>query len=153
MHIRYDMVQCFVVRPAGVSFEFLQMRRAKGEYMEGIWHTVAGRIEGQETAVQGALRELKEETGLAPEELYSLDRIGSFFIPSQDTLWHCPLFCAIVPASAKVVLNAEHDAHRWIDRDGAGAQFLWPSDRESVGQIIREILENGPARNYMRVQL
>lgn len=151
MQVRHDMIECFVVRPAGDSHEFLQLRRAKREYLEGIWHTVAGRIEPGETAVAAALRELEEETGLRPLELYCLDRIGSFYIASQDTLWHCPLFCAMADAGATVRLNEEHDAHRWVGQGEAAGMFLWPSDRESVTQICTEILGNGPAKRYMRV--
>ena len=88
MNLRYDLIECYVVRPGSTGHEFLLLRRAPGRYMAGAWHTVAGHIQSDETAVQIAMRELCEETALVPVELYCLDRIGFFFVPSEDTLWH-----------------------------------------------------------------
>lgn len=153
MILRHDMIECFVVRPVGASHEFLQIRRGSGQYLQGLWHTVAGKIEPGETAVQAVLRELGEETGLQPHELYSLDRIGSFYMPAIDTLWHCVLFCAVVAPDDPVHINDEHDAFRWISANEADRMFAWPSDRESVRQIVQEICNNGPAKAFMRVAL
>src|SRR5687767_11084664 len=82
MNVRYDMVTCYVVRPteAGVLREFLQLRRAKGEFLAGAWGAIHGRIERGETAWQAALRELREESGLAPLEFYQLDTINQFYL-------------------------------------------------------------------------
>jgi dihydroneopterin triphosphate diphosphatase len=153
MNIRHDMIQCFAVRAAGDSHEFLQLRRAAGDYMGGTWQTVFGQIEAGETAWRAALRELKEEAGLAAEELYRLDWICSFYIDVDDTLWHCPVFCAIVSPQAQVRLNREHDAFRWLPRESAAGSFLWPSDRQAVGQIGAEILDGGAAKEYMRINM
>ncbi len=60
MNIRYDMIECFVVRSAADSHALLQLHRSPGRYLAGIWHTVAGRIEAGETAVAAAIRELRE---------------------------------------------------------------------------------------------
>ena len=153
MNLRHDMIECFVVRPTATSHEFLQILRSPGRYMAGVWHTVAGRIEAGETAVAAAVREMREETSLVPLELYCLDRIGSFYIPEQDTLWHSVIFCAIVPADAPVQLNEEHDAFRWMARDTAAAHFVWPGNRESIAQVCTEILDGSAAKPRMRVPL
>src|SRR5205823_10235087 len=67
---RYDMVTVFAVRPdpPGTSHEFLQLRREKNDFMGATWQTVRGCAETGETAWQAALRELKEETDLVPDE-------------------------------------------------------------------------------------
>jgi dATP pyrophosphohydrolase len=146
------MMMCYVVRGAGTSWEFLQMKRAKGRYLGGTWQTVAGKIEAGETAWQAALRELREETGLEAEELYCLDRVNSFYVHGDDTLWHAAVFCAIVDARKPVRINEEHEEWRWIERKEAEGSFLWPSDREGVRQVCEEILDNGAAKGYMRVK-
>jgi dihydroneopterin triphosphate diphosphatase len=153
MNLRYDLIECYVVRPGSTGHEFLLLRRAPGCYMAGAWYTVAGHIHQGESAVQTAVRELREETALLPLELYCLDRVGSFYVPSEDTLWHAVIFCALVAADAPVRLNPEHDAFRWAPRQTAAAQFLWSSSREAVAQIGTEILDGSIAKPYMQIRL
>jgi len=147
------MVQCFVVRPAGESHEFLQMRRAAGDFMGGTWQTVYGTSNAGETAWQAALRELGEETGLWPTALYQLDTVNTFYLAGADTLWHVPMFCAMVDSAAPVALNPEHDDFRWMPRAQAMDAFMWPGERNGLVELCREILDDGKAKPYLRIQL
>jgi dATP pyrophosphohydrolase len=152
MQVRYDLVQCHVVRrPQGASAQFLQLRRAPGEFLAGAWALVSGTIQSGETAVAAARRELREETALEPLEFYQLDHVNVFYLAGTDTIWHCPQFCAIVAADAPVRLNAEHDQYRWVDRDEANQALLWPGERTAFAELCREILDGGPAREYLRI--
>src|SRR5438105_9615331 len=110
------MVTVFVARPdeRGTSHEFLQLRRVAGDYMGGTWQTVRGVGEVGETAIAAALRELKEESSVAPREFYGLSSIDSFYTAKFDTIWHCAVFCAVVDRGQRIVLNDEHDAYRWV---------------------------------------
>ncbi len=153
MNLRYDLIECYVVRPGTTGHEFLLLRRAPGRYMAGVWYTVAGHIQPGETAIRAAVRELHEETVLVPVELYCLDRVGSFYVSSEDTLWHAIIFCALVAADAPVRLNPEHDTFRWVPRQTAAAQFFWSSSREAVAQIGAEILDGSVAKPYMQIPL
>lgn len=155
MRVRFDMVACFIVRPGEQpgKHELLQMRRAKDDFMGGAWSTVRGRIEENETAWAAALRELREEAGITPREFFQLDTVDIFYLHGDDTLWHCPGFCAVVDRDVQVVLNAEHDAHRWIERSRIDREFLWPGERAQLAELCREILDNGPAKPYLRIPL
>ena len=155
MNARYDMVTCYVARPAadGTLRELLQLRRAKGEFLEGAWGAIHGRVERGETAWQAALRELREEAGLAPIEFYQLDTINQFYLVAGDCVWHVPGFCAVVGRDAAVALNEEHDDFRWIDRSRADADFLWPGERRQLEELAREILDDGPAKPFLRIRL
>jgi dihydroneopterin triphosphate diphosphatase len=155
MQVRYDMVSVFIVRPdaTGRSQEFLQLRRAPDDFMGNTWQTISGRPEDGEAAWQGALRELKEEAGLVPREFYRCGFISSFYISVQDTLWHATTFCAIIDRKDEVVLNEEHDAYRWIARESADEQFMWPTDRNVIQHICRDLLDNGPAKVHLRIPL
>ena len=156
MKPRYDSVCCYVVRPDvdGGLGELLQLRRAAGQFMGGSWSTVRGRIEGTEKAWQGALRELREETGIVPEadEFYQLDTVDTFYLAADDTIWHVPGFCAVVPRDSVVRLNAEHDDFRWVDRSVIDQEFLWPGERRQLEELVREIMDFGPARPILRIK-
>ena len=155
MKARFDMVACFVVRPGENpnAYELLQLRRAKHDYMGGAWSTVRGAVEPGETAWAAALRELNEEAGLAPLEFYQVDTVDVFYLHGDDTVWHCPGFCALVDRDANVRLNAEHDAFRWVDRSQIDREFLWPGERAQLAELCREILDNGPAKPYLRINV
>src|SRR3954453_20917549 len=155
MKIRHDMVYCFVVRrdESGARHEFLQLRRCAGDFMGGTWQTVCGRIEGDEKAWQAALRELKEETALVPLELYQLDVINTFYLAADDSIWMCPAFCAIVDRTVAIRRNEEHAPVRWIGRAQLDREFMWPGERAQLAELCREILDDGPAKRYMRLEL
>lgn len=155
MKVRFDMVVCFVVRTGGSGggHEVLQLRRAKDDFMGGAWSTVRGKIEEGETAWAAALRELREEAGITPIEFYQLDTVDVFYLHGDDTIWHCPGFCAMVEGDVAVTLNPEHDAFRWIGRADVDRQLLWPGERNQFAELAREILDNGPAKPYLRIAL
>jgi dihydroneopterin triphosphate diphosphatase len=154
MNVRFDMVACFVVRSGAKpgTHELLQLRRAKNEFMAGAWSTVRGVVEAGETAWAAAIRELKEEAGITPVEFYQLDTVDTFYLHGDDTIWHCPGFCALVGRDVTVTLNSEHDQFRWVDRSEIDRQFLWPGERAQLAELCREILDNGPAKQYLRIR-
>ena len=156
MNVRYDMVSCFVVRPdaSGTSHEFLQLRRAAGDYMGSTWQIIRGTSDPGETAPQAALRELREEAGLVPREFYRLTHLEVFYIPAEDTIWHCPGFCAVVGRDADVRLNPEHDAARWVPRSQIESVSMWASELPAIADLCRNILDDdGPAKPYLRIEL
>lgn len=155
MKVRYDMVSCFVVRidETGASHEFLQLRRVADDYMGGTWQIVRGTSDPGETASRAALRELREETGLVPQEFYRLSHLESFYIPADETIWHCPAFCAMVERHAALQLNGEHDAARWVPRSQIESVTMWASELPALADICRNILDNGPARPHLRLDI
>jgi dATP pyrophosphohydrolase len=154
MNLRRDLIQCYVVRPAGpsnASHEFLQLHRRPGQLMAGTWQPVTGRIEPGETAVQAALRELLEETALTPYEFYSVEAVQTYYMSGDDALWFAVPFCAYVSPDAPVILDEEHDQYRWIPRDRAAEQFFWTADRRAVAEICLTLLDNAPAKPFLRI--
>src|SRR5262245_8219795 len=154
MNVRHDMVSVFVARfsPDGRSHEFLQLRRAAEDYMGNTWQIVRGGVEPNESYARAALREMREESGLQPMELYRLGSVESFYTAFDDTLWHSVAFCAIVSREATVKLNDEHDDFRWIGRDRIENETMWASERMALRDLFRDILDDGTAKAYLRVQ-
>jgi 8-oxo-dGTP pyrophosphatase MutT (NUDIX family) len=155
VEIRYNMVSCYVARPTadGTAHEFLQLRRRKDDFMGGTWQAVYGQSENDETPVQAVLRELKEEAGLVPAELYRLDQVSVFYVASTDTMWHCIPYCAIVARRQPVVLNDEHDEHRWVHIADAQRFFMWKDNRDAIADIQGYILVESLAKPFLRIPL
>ena len=131
--------------------ELLQLRRVDG--MAGSWHNVYGGVEPGETAVQAALRELWEETGLAPRALQQVEHLETFYFQSSDRIVLMPVFLAEVDPEAEPRLNEEHDALRWIPAEEAERWFLWRSQREAVRRGLEELDRQDPAAALLRVDL
>ena len=152
MNVRYDHVTVFVARPiAAGSYEFLQLRRRADDHLGGTWQTVRGSMEAGESAWQTAVRELREETGLAPDIFYSTGIVETFFIASMDTLWHSPTFLVIVSADAQIILDAEHDAFRWIDASVIESAAMWLSEKPLLRLIIENLLMDSPSKKWLQL--
>jgi len=129
-------VDVYVLRDAAADPVILVLRRASGGRSPGTWEAVHGAIESGETAVQAALRELREETGLAPERLYNASRVEAFYRHAQDEIALIPVFVALVARDAAVRVSAEHDAFEWLAPDAALARVTWPRMRRALEDTV-----------------
>ncbi len=131
-------VDLYVIRvTSGGDLESLLLRRACGARSPGSWEGVHGHLEETESAVDGAHRELREETGLTAHRLYNLSRCESFYLHRPDTVAVIPVFAALVPVaeSEPVRLSAEHDASRWLPIAAAIAHASWPRAKRALSDV------------------
>jgi dATP pyrophosphohydrolase len=130
-------------RSAGL--EFLLLRRT--EQWGGFWQGVSGAPEWEETDLEGAVREVLEETGYsvasgicAIDVRYALRREED---PDGDRWEHLygpdvlaipeEVYVAEVPADVDPVLApAEHDEYRWCSFDEALELLRWPNNRDAL---------------------
>ena len=137
--VRPDLVACWLFRlDDGRQPEILLIRRSAGRIYEGIWQCVTGRLEGDERVVDGALREVWEETGLARadlEEVFETDMINWFHERSVDGIWCEAVFAARVRPNAKIRLSHEHDDSRWLTPDAAKELVVWPAYEAAIDRV------------------
>jgi dihydroneopterin triphosphate diphosphatase len=161
--IRADGIAVYVYRQTPAGFEFLQIRRSAstGEFQHS-WQTVYGGIERaadgtwKETAVQAALRELKEETGLVPQRLWQVEYLESFYFRPRDYVLFMPVFAAQVacpPRDPPIVLNDEHDDYRWIPEARIESAFMWRTQREALRYILDALQHGSAAMHFLEVPL
>jgi len=122
---------------------YLLLHRSKDDKIyPGIWQFISGSIEGNETAVEAALRELSEETGFSPEAFWVVPHVSVFYDQSYDSMNLSPLFAAQVKAGSKPRLSPEHDEHRWFCLAEAKRTLVWPGLRQGL-QIVHDYVVKG----------
>ena len=110
----------------------------------GAWCQVAGKVEDGETAWQAALRELREETGLVPDRLFSGDTMEQFYEPHRDRIVLGPVFVAWIAPEATAVLDAEHDAAEWLNIPDARARVSFAGQRRVLREIEETFVTHAP---------
>lgn len=144
--LRADVVDVYIARRGTLGIEYLQLLRAQAP-MQNTWQPVMGHIEAGETAVQGAKRELKEETGLACGDdhmlaLYALEQTHPFFLAELDCVMMSPRFVAEVragwnPSLQVLVASGEHTQFRWVPENRVDDGFMWPGQRAALQEASR----------------
>jgi len=137
--LRPDLVGCWIYRftPDG-AIEILLIRRAQGRLFAGVWQCVTGGLEAGERTIDGALREVAEETGITSsmiETLYTLDQVNAFHAELVDGVLVEAVFAARVDPATEVRLSDEHDDLRWVSPATARDQVVWPAYRTAIEQI------------------
>ncbi len=128
--------------------EILLMRRSPGRILPGLWQCVSGSLEAGESVTDGALRELREETGFGAdtiEAFYDLDQVNQFHEPSVGAIVTSAIFAVRMPAGAEPILSHEHNSMRWVSPSDAVELAVWPAYRESIRRIVENLLDPGRA--------
>ena len=139
MGVRADLVACWAYRVGPTRrVEILLIHRAPGREFAGLWQCVTGKLEAGETMVEGALRELAEETGLGPrdiEQLGETDMVNWFHEAPSDRVVCEVVFAARVRPDASVALSHEHDDLRWCTSAEAHELVVWPAYDRAIDHI------------------
>jgi 8-oxo-dGTP pyrophosphatase MutT (NUDIX family) len=137
--LRPDLVACWLFRvDAAGRIEILLIHRAPGRLYPGLWQCVTGRLEQGETIVEGALREVAEETGFgssAIEAVYETDIVNVFHERAIDALMVEAVFAARIRPDATVILSDEHDDLRWLTPAEAHDLVIWPAYHRAIEQV------------------
>lgn len=145
------VVDVFVFRHGASGLSVLAMRRASGTRCTGAWEIVHGRVEAGERPEDAAIREVREETGLAVERLYNLT-CQPFYLNRQSTVQVAVVFVAFVPAG-DLQLGPEHDVAEWLAPDEAMARLSWPRSISALREAVQVLHtgDAGPVEDVLRV--
>jgi dihydroneopterin triphosphate diphosphatase len=136
---RPDLVSCWIFRVgADGQLRILMLHRAPGRIFPGMWQPVTGGLEDGERILEGALRELVEETGIDPpaiEMLYGVDQVNIFHADHLDSLQAEAVFAAELKPGIEAQLSDEHDDQRWVSPADAREMVVWPAYREAIAQL------------------
>lgn len=140
MKIISDLVEAHIFRETKNGIEFMLLKRADNQVYPSLWQMVTGKIRKDEKAFQTAIREIREETGLIPQQLWVAPTINSYYEPRKEFICLIPVFAARVK-DQKVRLSNEHIDCKWVNTKKAQELLAWKGQRESV-RIIEDYFLN-----------
>ena len=142
-------VNVAVIKEDYDGWKFLILKRAVESY-GGYWGFMTGSKCGEETVAQVVVRELKEETGLAPKRMFATEYLVQFYEPEVDKIWILPLIVAVVAPESEVVLSEENSEFRWLEAPKAKHLVSWKNLVVALDDISEE-LAIYPARNWVEI--
>ena len=150
---RVATVDAYILRRADGRWETLLLRRAAGTRSAGSWEAVHGHLEAEERPEDAAIREVREETGLAVERLYNV-AVQPFYLHASGLVTLAIAFAAVVSARAEPSLGPEHDRSDWLPLSLASAKLRWPRSRAALSDIALLLAtgDAGPMEDVLRVR-
>lgn len=145
---------CHVARQtADDEYEYLLLRRSSHKIYADTWRMVGGKLTDHETAWQGCLRELAEETRLPVERLLCVPYVNRFYEWRHDRINDIPVFIAITASGVDPVLDQEHSAFAWLPLESALERLPWPGQAEGLRAADALIRRGHVLQQFMEVSL
>jgi dATP pyrophosphohydrolase len=145
-------IDVYLVAPEPAGWQVLALQRSMETRCPSAWETVHGHIEEGEEPEDAAVREVREETGLAVQRLYSIG-VQPFYLHKRHTVELAVVFAAFVQRGA-VVLGPEHMRHEWLSPEAALERFIWPRERAALRDVMQLLAggDAGAAEDVARVR-
>ena len=133
-------MDCHVFRLLDSKPIYLLLKRSPGQMYPGIWQCVTGKIEAGEKPHETVLRELKEETGLTPLNMWTVDQVNHFFEAEQNRMNLIPVF-GVEVESEMVILSPEHTEYKWCHVNEGVDLLLWNQQKQGLKTFHKMITE------------
>ena len=146
------VVDIYVIRPIAEGWKVLVVQRAQDTRCPGAWETIHGRLNAHESPEDGAVREVREETGLDVSRLYNVT-VQPFYLHMFGAVQLAIVFAAFVDEPAEVHLGPEHQGYEWLSPHEASSRFIWPREKEALSHILHLLAGGnaGPVEDVLRV--
>ncbi len=110
-------------------------RSGKVGSFQGCWAGISGSIEEGENALDCAVREIKEETGLGEKDIKLVSEGGMMVSEGGGARWvvHPFLFEA---ATGSITIDWEHDEYRWADVKDIEKYETVPKLKETLESVL-----------------
>ncbi len=114
------------------------------------WQFIAGGGEDEETPLQAAIREAKEEGDIESEDwipLKSLSYVPADCIaPNRRKHWDksitaIPEHCFAVECNTNIILSHEHTEFAWLTFEEASKMLKWESNRMALCELNKTLTE------------
>lgn len=153
MQVISNLIEAHIFRENKGEIEFLLLKRASYQDYPNLWQMVSGKIKDSEKAYQTALREIKEETNLTPEQLWIAPNINSFYSPDDEYISLIPVFAAKVKNNSEVKISSEHSEFKWFNKDEAKNLLAWEGQRKSVDIIYEYFVSRRSFLNFIEIKI
>jgi dihydroneopterin triphosphate diphosphatase len=147
--IKSFLIAAYVCRVDYGQGQYLMVKRST-PYLKDTWQMVSGRIEKGETAWQAALREIKEETGLTPDRLYSANEVELFYEVSQNCINVAPVFVGFIDSVQVVELSSEHNEYKWVTCEEA-EKLLTFAHQKKIIEIIEATFVRQKPLEFLKI--
>ncbi len=118
---------------------FLIFKRSAEKIYGNQWRMVGGKVKDGESSWEGALRELKEETGLSPVKFWAIPSVNQFYEAKSDSVHTIPAFAAELSGKEEITLDDEHSEYKWVSIEGIDPYIRWPEQRRLM-KMTHDIL-------------
>lgn len=139
-----NMIQVHVAskRNDNEDYCFLLLKRAESNIVyPSIWQVVTGTIEKNETPIQTAIREVKEETGLSPLKIWTIPYVSFFYDYQKNKINAVPVFGILTNYYKNIIISNEHQSFKWASFDEAVHTLPLPQHVEALRIFKQYILE------------
>ena len=150
--VKVRVVDCYVYRRTDNGIVFLLMKRNLNKIYEHLWQGVAGKIEEGETSPEAAIRELKEETGLSPVNMFVADHVSKFYEVHGDRINLVPVF-GIEVDSEIINLSEEHISYKWVDINEALNTLVWNGQKKGIQTVHDMVINNDDRMIWSKVEI
>jgi dihydroneopterin triphosphate diphosphatase len=149
--IKSFSIAAYIGRVENGKGRFLIIKR-QTSYLPDSWQMVSGKIEKGEKAWEAALREIKEETGLVPDRLYSTNDVEIFYEVNQNCINIIPVFIGFIDSDQPVRLSSEHREYLWVTPEESATFLCFEHQVEALRKIEAKFVKQKPLE-FLRVKM